>query len=351
MICPSARFENIPEKELGLLRFVSYNITAHYFDRNDTTEDERHKWHTRKTHVKEILGKLNPGIMCLQELSPDQANELAQHFENYTGLFLSQTPSEIETGLIVVGTDVSKWIGKNIGTPLIGIFVKNDDCVILESGRFWLNENPDDIPTNQDRAITDKGFGNMNTYRAVLWAKIEDRVNGKIFYVFNSHYPLSGTSETRYKCAQLEMQKIREITNGSQWISGGDRNLIPRDDTDEMNRNCVLQELTSTCNDITHFSGEHDGSGEHYGSSTTWLGFTYDKETRNVEPDEHKKKDRLDVVVSKIPTVRSFYHPVGFIDGKIVELDDYKNQEIMDKLNYERTFGSDHCLVGCDLKI
>ena len=51
--------------------------------------------------------------------------------------------------------------------------------------------------------MTDKRFGNMNTYRGVMWLKLINKDNRPVF-VFNSHYPLSGTRETRIGCSKTE---------------------------------------------------------------------------------------------------------------------------------------------------
>ena len=172
-------FEDIPSKDISgsyLLRVVSYNIGVDFFDSKDKTPDQRHHWEVRKPYVIETLKVTTPDIMCLQELSPEQAFELTKTFKrSFSSIFLSQTPSDIPAGDIVKAGEVSKWIGKRIGTPLIGIFfkkgkfkIKKDDKGDDEIGRFWLNENPEEVPTETDRGDTDKGFGNINTFRATL---------------------------------------------------------------------------------------------------------------------------------------------------------------------------------------
>jgi tetratricopeptide (TPR) repeat protein len=220
-------FEDMPEKVEGAVRVASYNITADFFDNKDNTADQHHHWKYRAPFVKVLLKGLYPDIMCLQELSAQQALELHQYFNReggYKSIFLSQTPSEVETGAIACGEQVQEWSNKFLGASLIGTFI-NKSFEFIETGRFWLNETPHLVPTAQDRGEIDKGFGNMNTYRAVLWAKVKMEGN-KSLYIFNSHYPLSGNNETRFKCAELEMDKIREIAKGSAWVSVGDKNII-----------------------------------------------------------------------------------------------------------------------------
>lgn len=328
----------------NILRVISYNITANFFDRNDTTPDQRHTWAFRAQYVKKALNKYNAHIMCLQELSVLQAIELYETFSNdYDCIFLNQTPSDIEiTGKIVKNDELHQWENAaNIGTPLIGIFVKRTaGLTIQESGRFWLNEQPDEIPTARDRAQTDKGFGNMNTYRAVLWAKIYNEISGKHLYVFNSHYPLSGDSYARLKCAETEMNKIRVIADNFPWVSCGDRNIIPLRDTEECNKNHVYSMLTSCGHDAID-------PNVHYGVSNTWLGFTYDRETRNLDAEN----EILDVVVTNMQSICSAHDPVAFKDGELIPFESFNDEQIVNYINTERYLASDHCLVMADLEI
>jgi tetratricopeptide (TPR) repeat protein len=188
--------EELLNKADGIIRLVSYNVTADYFDEEDKTEDGHHHWQFRATFVIKLLSAVYPDIICLQELSPNQALELYEYFGKrlgYSSIFLSQTPSEVKVGAIAHGSEISDWCGKNIGTPLVGTFISKA-CKFLEVGKFWLNEEPDVVPINTDRGETDKGFGNMNTYRAVLWTKVQID-DSKVLFVFNRvmmELPLAG---------------------------------------------------------------------------------------------------------------------------------------------------------------
>lgn len=175
----------------------SYNIVAECFDAKG------HPWAVRAPYVKKALIKHNFDILALQELSPGQALDITRWFPNHRLFVLCQTPSDVPAGAIVEGEAISAWAGKHTGATLNGILVRAEYLVpdILtcldasketseKTGRFWLNESPFEVPIPANCRTLDKGFGNMNTYRAVLWVKL--RVNGKILYVFCSHYPLSG---------------------------------------------------------------------------------------------------------------------------------------------------------------
>ncbi len=134
------------------LRAVSYNIVADFFDNKDPSIDKHHHWAQRSPYVKKFLESVNPDVICLQELSPDQASELNEHFYKigYKSVFLSHTPSDIDTGAIAFNSDVANWQGKFIGTFLTGIFI-SPSCEFLEVNRFWLNDTPDTVPISYDR--------------------------------------------------------------------------------------------------------------------------------------------------------------------------------------------------------
>lgn len=91
--------QDIPDKKGEVLRVVSYNITADYYDSNDQTEDKHHHWNYRSPFIKMLLKAINADIICLQELSPSQALELYKYLNtkyDYHSIFLSQTPSDVE---------------------------------------------------------------------------------------------------------------------------------------------------------------------------------------------------------------------------------------------------------------
>lgn len=357
-----SNFEELPQKSGNNIRIISYNIGVDFFDNRDTTEKEIHKWKSRSSLCKELIERVNPDVFCLQELSPDQAFEFYEHFKNsYHAKFLSQTPSEIQAGEVANGPEVQQWIGKNVGTALLGTFfphhwnIKNEGC-------FWLNESPDEVPTSKDRGNIDKGFGNMNTYRAVFYNRFEMECqkneldsNGEntSFYVFNSHYPLNGDSSTRHGCADLEMNKIKEMVGISPWVSVGDRNLIPNPKDHILNcPQFAYQAFVKDAKDARD-------SGNHYGISTTWIGFTYERDgIRN----EVKKNDDtniadfvdntvLDLIVSNMPSELSFHlHGAFTVDNGTPELLPLTG-ELHETFNGDRRVTSDHALIGADFDL
>ncbi len=181
----------------------------------------------------------------------------------------------------------------------------------------------------------------MNTYRAVLWAKIQ--MGSEEFFVFNSHYPLSGNSETRLKCAELEMHKIKEITKGDPWISLGDRNCIPtRDDNDVINKDSIREYFKQHNQTTTPIDANH------IGIKTTWIGFLYDQFRNKIDINgEYIDDGVLDIIVSNLTATLSF-HLHGAFDPK-----EFGLLPLLKDLDTQNTdgcyFSSDHALVGVDL--
>jgi len=331
--------EDLPEKAGGSVRLVSYNITADYFDANDTTLDGHHQWKSRVPFVNKLLSAVHPDIICLQELSPNQAVELHKHFGNclgYSSVFLLQTPSEVKGGAIAYGVAVSDWCGKNTDITLVGTFISKA-CKFLEAGTFWSNKEPDVMPTNTDVSETDKSCDNID-YRAMLWAKVQID-DSKTLFVFNSHSSLSN-NKAYLECATLEMAKIKEITQGANWVSAGGHNIIPVKDDDESYDISIFQELAQ-------YSRNKVSDNKHYGINTTWIGFSCDQYKNELKSGDFTDPLILDAVVSNMEQGCTFFLHGAFnpITQELLPLTGALN----DQQNEGRYFASDHALIGTDL--
>jgi endonuclease/exonuclease/phosphatase family metal-dependent hydrolase len=317
--------------------FSSFNITADFFDKKEI-DYKNHTWANRRKAVFETIKQKSPDVLALQELSPDQAFELTD-IAGYKSFFLSQTPSQVEVGLIVEGKTVKEWIGKNVGTPLIGIFYKENKFEFIDKGRFWLKEEPDVLPVYTDRSETDKGFGNMNTYRATLWVHLKHLNSNKSVFAFNSHYPLSGGPQTRLKCAEMERKKINEIAQNNFWISMGDRNIIFELGTlAEVGDIGALKPLLENAYNAV--------SNNHYGPRATWAGFNYEPKCKNpIHEGSLKCPTAMDIIVSNHPSKRS-EHVVTQFNAENEEIE--FNPKV---LKEDRNIASDHLMVIVDYRL
>ena len=94
------------------------------------------------------------------------------------------------------------------------IFYKKDRFEMLESGAFFLTPTPD--TPSKAAEWGEKQFRNCN------WAKFKDKISGKEFFFFNTHFGL--TPKARLNAAKLFVQKIAEITKGATFFTSGDYN-------------------------------------------------------------------------------------------------------------------------------
>lgn len=282
---PLSRF---PQPEENTLSLLSYNVCAggKGFEAFDTrinfTEDLRHTWATRAPYMKEFLsthGKTD--LQSFQELSSQQILDIASFLGDKTNfIVLSSHPSDVEAGTIrntrEHAEEIKSWRDKNVGTMLTGIAYNTTKFIPETSVCFWLNEDPWTIPTDKSPRETDKGFGNTNTSRAVLGIKFKHHASDKSFYLFNSHYPLSGGAAARVGCATTKMREIEKITQGLPWFATGDRNMIGTDEESQI----VYQAFFQDNPDVQDYRDVH-----HYGQGVNWIGFSTDKFKNLPNPD------------------------------------------------------------------
>jgi len=317
----------------------SYNICATFFcdpkDDKDTKKNMPHTWSNRRKYFRKTFDLVNCDVMALQELSPEQTLDFFEMFPNHKFFFFVQAQTDdVKAGEIYTNADEIKTnlLGKFIGTPLIGIMYKPNVVVPKKSGIFWYNPNPFEKPTATDRTVTDKGFGNVNTPRGPGYVEFTHVASGKDFYFFTNHAPLSGGSNTRMKCFELENQVIKKMVDSKPFFSIGDRNLLPDAGHDESYKALVP-------------TGTYDwlNKKNHCGAFTTWLSFQYEPlEYHNQMQKDGSFKETWRYVIgtSSLRSVWSaHYHCI--IRGDDVQL----LGELTEKDNLTRNFLSDHSMV------
>jgi endonuclease/exonuclease/phosphatase family metal-dependent hydrolase len=329
----------LPRKES--IKVATWNLTASFFDGRDLSSDGRHKWLTRQNAIQQTIERQSPDVLGLQ-VSPQQALWINAAIPGYSTLFFSQTPSEVETLGIITAAEVATWkkaenpeTWKDMGTPLTGIMVK-EGWQISEGGGFWLKPEPNQRPVGIDKTRQlDKGFGNTASYRAVMWVKLKDLETGKVLFVFNSHYPLSGDRDTRRNCAAVERAQIDAITRGADWVSVGDRNILPRNDGKDGIWEGDLESLAP----LLDRAFDSARAQNHKGQNTTWAGFDYDAWKNPVTNERFERNTVLDVIASNKPAAKSKYVLTQFnpATGEVS-----LNPAQVDP---ERHFGSDHLYV------
>lgn len=155
------------------LRIMTFNI------RYGTANDGENSWQLRKENVVRTINNFNPDLLGLQEALHAQIDELIKQMPGYA--------------YVGEGRDDGKSEGEHSC-----IFYLKNRFDIDSTGTFWLSDTPN--------IIASKSWGN-NITRICTWARLNDKLSGKTFYIFNVH--LDHESQTsREKSALLLMQRI-----------------------------------------------------------------------------------------------------------------------------------------------
>jgi endonuclease/exonuclease/phosphatase family metal-dependent hydrolase len=215
------------------VELISYNI------RLNTPADGEHAWPNRRADVVNLLRFHRAEIFCVQEALPEQMDDLAAAFPEYS--------------YEGVGRDDGKREGE-----FSAIFYNLDRFKKRDGGTFWLSETPGECSFGWDAACR----------RVCSWVELEDRESGNSFHVFNTHFDHVGV-EARKNSATLILKRISEITGaGSSAGKGavvlcGDFNLPPYSEP--------IQMIGASLHDAYQVS-----ELPPHCSEATFHGFTYD---------------------------------------------------------------------------
>lgn len=173
------------------IKVSSYNL------RMDTPKDSLNAWPLRKDKVKALIQYHDFDIVGTQEGFIHQIKDLLE------------MPGFAYVG---AGRDDGKTAGEHSA-----ILYKTDLFKLLDSGNFWLRENPDEPGLGWDATCCN---------RIASWALFEDKRNKRQFYVFNAHFDHQGVVARR-ESGKLMVEKIQEIAKGKPVICTGDFNSTP----------------------------------------------------------------------------------------------------------------------------
>ena len=215
------------------IELITYNI------RMNTPGDGEHAWPYRRADVVNLLKFHRAEIFCVQEALPDQMDDLAAAFPDfsYEG----------------VGRDDGKREGE-----FSAIFYKLDRFKKRDGGTFWLSETPEECSFGWDAVCR----------RVCSWVELVERESGATLHVFNTHFDHVG-AEARKNSAALILRKISEITGAGAsggkgpFVLCGDFNLPPDSEP--------IQIISASLQDAFQVS-----ELPPHCSVATFHGFTYD---------------------------------------------------------------------------
>lgn len=177
------------------VRWATFNI------RYDNPQDSLNNWQYRKERVCQFIKDQGLDVVGMQEVLHNQFEDLRKGLPGYEG--------------IGVGRDDGKKAGEY--APL---FYRKDKYEVLDSNTFWLAENPDSAGMmGWDAACV----------RIATWAKLKDRVTGKVFMAVNTHFDHVG-EEARRQSALLIIRRIKEIVGTRPAVVTGDFNVTDASD-------------------------------------------------------------------------------------------------------------------------
>ncbi|MEQ1514958.1 MAG: endonuclease/exonuclease/phosphatase family protein [Usitatibacteraceae bacterium] len=173
------------------MNVATYNL------RLNIAVDGANAWPHRKEAVKSLVRYHEWDIFGTQEGLADQIDDLAAM-----------------DGFAYVG--VGRDDGKRAG-EFAAIFYRKARFSVERHGDFWLSETPD---------RPGKGWDARCCNRIATWARMRDRISGKVFYVFSVHFDHEGVVARR-ESAHLMLRKMRELAGNLPLLCLGDFNAAP----------------------------------------------------------------------------------------------------------------------------
>jgi len=173
------------------LKIASYNVR--YQNSNDAKEGNG--WERRLPAICNLVQYHDFDIWGAQEVLYGQLGDLLGCLSDYT--------------YVGVGRDDGKTKGE-----YAPIFWKKDKFDLLDSGHFWLAEDPTYPNKGWDAALP----------RICTWGHFREKEEGTLFWFFNLHMDHRGVV-AREKSAALVLEKIREMTHSEAVILTGDFNV------------------------------------------------------------------------------------------------------------------------------
>jgi endonuclease/exonuclease/phosphatase family metal-dependent hydrolase len=214
-------------------------VVATYNLRMNNPNDGVNAWPNRKETVKGLVRFHEFDIYGTQEGFIGQIKDLCEvEGFAYTGS----------------GRDDGKEAGEHSA-----ILYKKDRLKLLDSGDFWLRENPDE---------PGKGWDATCCNRICSWGKFKDLETSKVFFFFCVHFDHQGVV-ARKESGKLMVKKIQEIAGNSPVICVGDFNSTP--DSEQIQ---TMQTLLSDSRLVTQTPP--------YGPYGTFNGFKFDSPLDNL---------------------------------------------------------------------
>jgi endonuclease/exonuclease/phosphatase family metal-dependent hydrolase len=186
----------VPQARAKDLDVMTYNIRCGSCERPD---DVNH-WSKRKFLVADVVRKHRPDLLGLQEAELFQVRDL-------TGLLAGYD-------WIGVGRDDGAEKGE-----ANAILYRRSRFELLTQKTLWLSATPEQIGKGWDAAYN----------RTVTVVRLRDRMDGREFYLFNTHFDHMGR-QARVESSKLIVALTQSLGGGLPLIVTGDFNYTSKDD-------------------------------------------------------------------------------------------------------------------------
>ncbi len=186
------------EAQENHMRVMSFNI------RLPNPGDGINYWDNRRPLVASIIQFHEADIIGVQEAFRRQLDEMVADMPEYAWFGVCRTDGTIHP---------------DPDSEFSAILFRKDRFERLDGNTFWLSETPD-VPGSKgwDAALP----------RIVTWGKFRDKLTGKIFFYFNTHFDHIG-QQAREESAKRLLQKMKEIAGEAPVVLSGDFNSIETD--------------------------------------------------------------------------------------------------------------------------
>lgn len=162
------------QRDAAPLRMVTFNV------RFGTAPDHQHAWPHRREFVQEVMGRLAPHVLGLQEALDFQLEAIAESLPGHR----------------VLGQDRRGGTSDEYSALLID----EARLEIVEHGQFWLSETPDEVASMGWDAVLP---------RICTWAVLRDRESDARFQVLNTHFDHRGSKARRESAALMAARAAR----------------------------------------------------------------------------------------------------------------------------------------------
>jgi len=172
------------------LKVMSFNV------RYPAKSDGPNAWELRRDLLVATIQDKSPDVFGTQELFYEQGQYIVEKATEYSWFGVSRRGDKTDEHM--------------------GVFYKPAVLGLVESGNFWLSENPETAGSMS---------WNVTLPRMVTWGLFQVKATGKRFYFYNTHFPhRREDDQARVECAKVIQQRIAKLPKDVPFVLVGDFN-------------------------------------------------------------------------------------------------------------------------------